>query len=117
MEDLQMFDSLIIKSKISELEKGIEDLKSKEKKDKGDQDKIDMINAAISSEKKKLDKATGSEKLSKLKDLKDKISAKESWQLEGTELGRIFEMEIKRFESMFILNESMSVKDAFSRLI
>ena len=106
-----------IKSKISDLQKGIEDLKSKEKKDKGDQDKIDMINAAISSEKKKLDKATGSEKLSKLKDLKDKISAKESWQLEGTELGRIFEMEIKRFESMFILNESMSVKDAFSRLI
>ena len=106
-----------IKSKISELEQAIEDLKNKEKKEKGDQDKIDMINAALSSEKKKLDKAAGSEKLNKLKDLKDKISAKESWQLEGTELGRIFEMEIKRFESMFSLNESLSVKDAFSRLI
>lgn len=106
-----------IKSKISELEQAIEDLKNKEKKDKGDQDKIDMINAALSSEKKKLDKAAGSEKLNKLKDLKDKISAKESWQLEGTELGRIFEMEIKKFESMFTLNESRSIKDAFTRLI
>jgi hypothetical protein len=106
-----------IKSKISEFEQAIEDLKNKEKKEKADQDKINVINAALSSEKKKLDKATGSEKLNKLKDLKDKISAKESWQLEGTELGRIFEMEIKRFESMFSLNESLSVKDAFSRLI
>jgi len=106
-----------IKSKISELETAIDDLKNKEKKDKKDQDKIDVMIAALNSKKKELDKATGSEKLNKLKDLKDKIAAKESWQLEGTELGRIFEMEIKKLESMITLNESLSVKDAFSRLI
>lgn len=106
-----------IQSKISELEDAIKDLKSKKKKDKGDQDKIDMISVAISSDKKKLEKISGGEKLNKLKDLKDKLSAKESWQLEGTELGRIFEMEIKKFESMFMLNESLSVKNAFLKLI
>lgn len=77
------------------------------------EDKLSRIEALL----KKAEESGDEAKIQKIKDLKDKIAAKESWQLEGTELGRIFEMEIKRFESMFSLNESLSVKDAFSRLI
>lgn len=77
------------------------------------EDKLSRIDALL----KKAEESGDEAKIQKIKDLKDKIAAKESWQLEGTELGRIFEMEIKRFESMFSLNESLSVKDAFSRLI
>lgn len=108
-----------IKSKISEYEKAIEDLKNKEKKDKGDQDKIDMISTAIEAEKKKLSKVSGSEKLDKLKKLKDEIAAKENWQLEGTELGRLYEMEISRLEAEYAINENkyLSVADKFRMLL
>lgn len=105
------------KDKIAEYEKGIEDLKNKEKKEKGDDDKISMLQKAIEAEKKRVEKESSSDNLKKLKDLKDKIAAKESWQLEGTELGRIFETEIRKFEMMYSLNESLSIKDAFSRLL
>lgn len=108
-----------IKSKISEYEKAIEDLKNKEKKDKADQDKIDMISTAVDAEKKKLSKVSGSEKLDKLKKLKDEIAAKENWQLEGTELGRLYEMEISRLEAEYAINEStnMSIADKFRMLL
>lgn len=108
-----------IKSKISELETAVEDLKNKEKKDKADQDKIDMITVAINAEKKKLDKIEGSEKLDKLNKLKDKIAAKENWQLDGTELGRLYEMEISKLEAEFILNEARytTVADKFRILL
>jgi hypothetical protein len=60
-------------------------------------------------------------KIDKIQNLIDRVSAKESWQIEGTELGRLLEMEITKIESSFILNESMysinSIKDAFSKLI
>lgn len=105
------------KAKIKEYEDAIEELTKKEKKDKGDQDKIDMLKKAAEAEKKKMEKDASSDNLKKLKDLKDKISAKESWQLEGTELGRIFEMEIKKFEAMYALNEGLSIKDKFNNLL
>ncbi len=106
------------KAKIKELEDAIDSIQKKDKKEKGDQDKIDMIKTGIEAEKKKMEKEASSDNLKKLKDLKDKISAKESWQLEGTELGRIFEMEIKKFEAMYALNEGLlSVKDRFSQLL
>jgi len=61
------------------------------------------------------------DKIDKIQNLIDRVSAKESWQIEGTELGRLLEMEITKIESSFILNESMysinSIKDAFSKLI
>ena len=51
----------------------------------------------------------------------DAISAKESWQIDGTELGRMFEMELTKFENDSILNENkylnLSVKERFSRLL
>jgi hypothetical protein len=77
------------------------------------EDKLSRIDALL----KKAEDAGDEAKIQKIKDLKDKIAAKESWQLEGTELSRLFEMEIKKLELSFMLNESTSVKDVFSRLI
>jgi hypothetical protein len=60
-------------------------------------------------------------KIAKIQSLIDRISAKESWQINGTELGRLLEMEITKIESEYILNESKyainSIKEAFARLI
>jgi hypothetical protein len=77
------------------------------------EDKLSRVEALL----KKAEESGDEAKIKKIKDLKDKISAKESWQLEGTELSRLFEMEIKKFEMSFLVNESLSVKDAFSKLI
>ena len=67
-------------------------------------------------------KESGDEdKIKKVQDLIDKISAKESWQIEGTKLGILLEMEISKLESNEILNESKyqinSIKDAFRKLM
>jgi DNA-binding protein Fis len=77
------------------------------------EDKLSRIENLL----KKAEESGDEAKIQKIKDLKDKIAAKESWQLEGTELSRLFEMEIKKLEMSFLLNESLSVKDSFSRLI
>jgi len=60
----------------------------------------------------------------KIKRAKDKIatiSAMEAWQIDGTELGRMFEMELTKFENEIILNESkylnLSIKERFARLL
>lgn len=90
-----------------------EEPKAEEPVKNSKEDKLSRVEALL----KKAEESGDQEKIKKIKDLKDKIAAKESWQLEGTELGRIFEMEIKKLESMITLNESLSVKDAFSRLI
>ena len=61
------------------------------------------------------------EKIKKVQDLIDKISAKESWQLDGTLLGMMIESEIIKLEMSFKLNESrfydLNIKDRFSRLL
>jgi len=61
------------------------------------------------------------EKIKKVQDLIDKVSAKESWQLDGTTLGMMLESEILKLEMSFTLNESryqnLNVKDRFSRLL
>ena len=61
------------------------------------------------------------EKIKKVQDLIDRVSAKESWQLDGTTLGMMLEYEILKLEMSFKLNESryqnLSVKDRFSRLL
>ena len=71
--------------------------------------------------KKKAQEAGDTEKEAKIQNLIDRISAKESWQMNGTELGRLLEMEITKIESEYILNESKyainSIKDAFAKLI
>ena len=58
-------------------------------------------------------------KIKKAKELKAKILAKESWQLENTVLGKLFEAEIKKIELEDSLNENinLSIKDRFSKLI
>jgi hypothetical protein len=61
------------------------------------------------------------EKIKKVQDLIDRVSAKESWQLDGTTLGMMLESEILKLEMSFTLNESryqnLSIKDRFSRLL
>lgn len=61
------------------------------------------------------------EKIKKVQDLIDRVSAKESWQLDGTTLGMMLESEITKLEMSFKLNESkynnFSIKDNFSRLL
>lgn len=108
-----------IKDKIAELEGAIEELKNKEKRSKEDDDKIAMIQKGVEAQKKQLDKVSSSDKLEKLKDLKDQIVAKENWQLEGTELGRLFEMEISKLEKEYMINESssLSISDKFKLLM
>jgi chromosome segregation ATPase len=60
-------------------------------------------------------------KIKEFKDKIDSISQKESWQIEGTELGRILESELSTYEMSSKLNESayeaLSIKDKFSRLL
>lgn len=93
-------------------------------KDKKAKDGLEILKQTIEDRKEKLALArskNSSPRLDKLKKLKKDILTKESWQLEGTELGRLLEMEISKLENEMILNESRyynsSIKDAFSRLI
>jgi hypothetical protein len=55
---------------------------------------------------KKAKESGDEEKIKKIQNQIDKISAKENWQLDNTELGRLFEMEISKIESEFKLFES-----------
>jgi hypothetical protein len=68
---------------------------------------------------KKAEEIGADEKIKKIKDLIDKVSAKESWQLDNTVLGQLLESEIKKLESEQVLFESnvLSIKDRFSKLI
>ena len=91
-------------------------------KDKKAKDGLEILKQTIENQKEKLALArikNSSPKLDKLKQLKKDILAKENWQIEGTELGRIFEMRIVAFENESVLNESvtLSIKERFQRLI
>ena len=69
---------------------------------------------------KKADQAGDEKKYREIKDKIAAISAKESWQLEGTELGRILEAELKLLENQFKLNENkfgMSVSEKMRILL
>ena len=65
----------------------------------------------------KAEKSGDEEKLKKAKGLKAKILAKESWQLNNTKLGLIFESDLRKMEMEFLIQESISIKDRFSKLI
>jgi hypothetical protein len=91
---------------------------------KADREKKNSKEGMLDRYKELLKKAEESGDEAKIKTIKDKIaavSAKESWQLEGTELGRIFEAELKLLESQYKLNESRytntSVADKFRQLL
>lgn len=113
-----------LKEMQAKLTKEIEDAKGKPKEgepevlDKNTKEgKLKRLEDAMVKAKESGNQA----KIDKIQNLIDRVSAKESWQIEGTELGRLLEMEITKIESSFILNESMysinSIKDAFSKLI
>ena len=79
------------------------------------EDKLSRLNSLMDKAKKSGESA----KVKKIQDLIDKVSAKESWQLDDTTLGQLLESEIKKLEMEFILNEnkSNSIMDRFSKLI
>jgi len=85
-----------IKTKIGEYEEAIKDLGSK--KDKSSKDKIGMLQAAIASEKKKLEGLDKENpKLKKLTDLRKKVEMKESWNEYDFDV-MIFETQISTLE-------------------
>lgn len=87
-----------------------------EEVDKTDNSKEGMtkrVDAVIAKAEESGDEA----KIKKAKDLKAKILAKESWQLNNTKLGLIFESDLRKMEMESLIQESISVKDRFSKLI
>ena len=96
------------KEETTDKEDSKEDTPAKNSKE----DKLERVDALI-----KKAKETGNDSLlKKAEALKDKIAAKESWQVANTELGRLFEMEISALEASLI-TEGLSVKDRFSKLL
>ena len=69
----------------------------------------------------KAKESENTEEAEKLQALIDKIEAKESWQLNGTTLGKMLESELIKLENGQRLNESKynvnSIKDAFKKLM
>lgn len=87
-----------------------------EEVDKTDNSKEGMtkrVDAVIAKAEESGDEA----KLKKAKELKAKILAKESWQLNNTKLGLIFESDLRKMEMESLIQESISIKDRFSKLI
>ena len=76
------------------------------------EDKLARVDAVI----KKAEESGNDALLQKAKELKDRISAKESWQVAHTELGRLLEMEISTLEASLII-EGLTIKDRFSKLL
>ena len=87
-----------------------------EEVDKTDNSKEGMskrVDAVIAKAEESGDEA----KIKKAKELKAKILAKESWQLNNTKLGLIFESDLRKMEMESLIQESISIKDRFSKLI
>ena len=87
-----------------------------EEADKTDNSKEGMtkrVDAVIA----KAEESGDEEKVKKAKELKAKILAKESWQLNNTKLGLIFESDLRKMEMESVIQESISIKDRFSKLI
>ena len=76
------------------------------------EDKLARVDAVI----KKAEESGNDTLLQRAKELKDRISAKESWQVVHTKLGRLLEMEISTLESLLI-TEGLTIKDRFSNLL
>lgn len=103
-------------SKDDEAEEEESEPEETEEVDKADNSKEGMtkrVDAVIAKAEKSGDEA----KIKKAKELKAKILAKESWQLNNTKLGLIFESDLRKMEMEFLIQESISIKDRFSKLI
>lgn len=107
-------DSAKKSEKSTETEEAPEETKDQVDKN-SKQGKMDRLDALL----KKAEESGDEEKIQKVKSLKDKVAAKESWQIENTELGMLIESEIIKLETEFLLNESvtLSIKERFSKLI
>ena len=110
------FDAFGTSNDDEESEKEEETDEETEEVDKTDNSKEGMtkrVDAVIAKAEESGDEA----KIKKAKELKAKILAKESWQLNNTKLGLIFESDLRKMEMESLIQESISVKDRFSKLI
>ena len=84
------------------------------------EDMLKRLETLLDKEQAKGDDANDA-KVKKIQDMISKVGAKESWQIDGTQLGSLLEREIKALENMDSLNESkyqnLSIKDRFSKLL
>jgi len=108
--------------KVGEFQQALNDVKSEKPAETGD-NKENKKAELLKGFKKQLEDAKNAGDEEKVKNIQakiDKISKNESWQLEGTELGRIYEMELKKLQNESKLNESkfsMSVADRMRVLL
>ena len=109
-------------TRVGEFKQELANVKSEKPEESGDK-KEDKKAELLKGFKKQLEdaeKAGDAEKAKNIQAKIDKISKNESWQLEGTELGKIYEMELKKLQNESKLNESkfsMSVADRMRVLL
>lgn len=100
---------------------GKDNADDKTKKAREDKNSKEGKLARLNDLMKKAKESGDESKVKKVQDLIDKVSAKEAWQIEGTNLGMILESEITTLEMSFKLNESrytnLSIKDNFNSLL
>ena len=105
------------KNKIDNKEDDTKPTEEPEKNSKDDM--LQRLETMLDKEESK--EEPSSEKIEKIRDMISKVSTKESWQIDGTVLGNLFEREIKALENMESLNESryqnLSIRDRFSSLL
>ena len=99
----------------------LEDTAKEEKPEKNSKDDmLQRLETLLDKEQSKGDDANDA-KVKKIQGMISKLSAKESWQIDNTVLGNLFEREIKALENTDSLNESkyinLSIKDKFSKLL
>ena len=96
-------------------------LSDEEKEKKNSKDgMLKRLEKLLDDEQSKGDDANDA-KVKKIEDMIGKLAQKESWQIDGTQLGSLYEREIKALENMDSLNESkyqnLSIKEKFSKLL
>jgi hypothetical protein len=94
--------------------------KSVDGKDKIKGNKEEML-SKLQSQLKNAQDSGNEEKIKKVQSLIDRVSAKESWQIDGTYLGIMFESELRKIENDTILEKlsylNYSLKDRFANLL
>jgi hypothetical protein len=107
--------------RVGEFKQALTDVKSEEPTETKTDSTKDKLIAAATKTLEKAKESGDEEAIKKAQKNLEAVSAKESWQLQGTELGRILEAEIKLLDNQIKLKESrytsFSVADKFRQLL
>ena len=107
--------------RVGEFKQALADVKSEEPTETKTDSTKDKLIAAATKTLEKAKESGDEEAIKKAEKNLEAVSAKESWQLQGTELGRILEAEIKLLDNQIKLKESrytsFSVADKFRQLL